>query len=164
MRRSVHCAAIALAGGLAIAGCSLAPRYVLPPTPAPVAFKEEGPWTQAKPAEALRRGVWWTLYGDAELNALEGRIEGSNPTLNEAIARFDEANAFAREARASLLPTAAANASATRNRQSEGRPLRGGDQPNFYANNIVQGTAAYELDLWGRLRNLARAAPSPGSG
>jgi NodT family efflux transporter outer membrane factor (OMF) lipoprotein len=151
-------AIVALAASALVGGCSFAPRYQLPPTPAPAAFKEQGPWTTATPAEQLRRGAWWTLYGDPELDALESRIETSNPTLAEAVARFDQANAFAREARAGLLPTVSANASATRNRQSNDRPLRSASQPTYYAADTIQGTAAYELDLWDRLRNLAAAA------
>jgi NodT family efflux transporter outer membrane factor (OMF) lipoprotein len=147
-----------LAASALVSGCSFAPRYQLAPTPAPVAFKEQGPWTTATPAEQLRRGAWWTPYDDPELDALESRIETSNPTLAEAVARFDQANAFAREARAGLLPTVSANASATRNRQSNDRPLRSASQPSYYAADTIQGTAAYELDLWGRLRNLAAAA------
>jgi NodT family efflux transporter outer membrane factor (OMF) lipoprotein len=150
--------AFALAASALVGGCSFAPRYRLPPTPAPVAFKEQGPWTTATPAEQLRRGAWWTRYGDPELDALESRTETSNPTLAEAVARFDQANAFAREARAGLMPTVSANASATRNRQSNDRPLRSASQPSYYAADTIQGTAAYELDLWGRLRNLANAA------
>jgi NodT family efflux transporter outer membrane factor (OMF) lipoprotein len=151
-------AIVALAANVMVGGCSFAPRYQLSPTPAPVAFKEQGPWTTATPAEQLRRGAWWTLYDDPELDALESRIETSNPTLAESVARFDQSNAFAREAQAGLLPTVSANASATRNRQSNDRPLRSASQPSYYAADTIQGTAAYELDLWGRLRNLAAAA------
>jgi NodT family efflux transporter outer membrane factor (OMF) lipoprotein len=142
---------------IAMAGCSLAPPYRLPPTPVPSAFKEQGPWTEATPADATPRGPWWTLYGDTVLDGLETRIEGANPTLAEAVARWDQARAFAAEANAGLYPTVGANISVSRNRQSDNRPLRGSGQPDFYDANSLGGEIDYELDFWGRMRNLAAA-------
>jgi NodT family efflux transporter outer membrane factor (OMF) lipoprotein len=141
----------------AIAGCSLAPAYHLPPTPTPPAFKEQGPWTEATPADAIDRGDWWRIYRDPALDQLESRIETSNPTLAEAVARYDQARAFAAEANANLYPTISADVSVTRNRQSNNRPLRGSGQPDFYDANTLGGAIDYEFDFWGRLRNLAAA-------
>src|SRR5580658_5464197 len=84
---------------VALAGCNLAPAYHVPATPTPPpAFKEAGPWTAAAPADTLQRGDWWTLFGDPTLTDLESRIEGANPTLAEAVARYDQSRAFAAEA------------------------------------------------------------------
>jgi NodT family efflux transporter outer membrane factor (OMF) lipoprotein len=141
----------------ALASCSLAPPYHLPTTPVPPAFKEQGPWTEAAPADAAARGPWWTLYGDPALNGLEARVETANPTLAEAVARHDQARAFAAEANAGLYPTVGANAIVSRNRQSDNRPLRGANEPDSYDANTLGGEIDYELDFWGRLRNLAAA-------
>jgi NodT family efflux transporter outer membrane factor (OMF) lipoprotein len=148
-----------LAGLLAsLAGCSFAPRYQPPPTPTPpAAFKEQGPWTEATPMDAIDRGAWWRVYRDPTLNGLEARLERANPSLAQALARYDQARAFAAEARADLFPSAEAGGSATRNRQSDNRPLRGANQPDFYAANAIGGAADYEIDLWGRVRNLVAA-------
>ncbi len=149
---------ILLASSLAaLSSCNLAPAYQPPVTATPTAFKEQGPWTQATPADAAPRGDWWTLYGDADLTALEARIEGGNPTLAEAAARYDEARAFASEAASGLLPSVGAVAGFTRNRQSDNRPLRGNGQPDEYDANTVGASFAYELDLWGRVRNTVAA-------
>ncbi len=141
---------------LALAGCSLAPAYAPPSLTLPMTYKEVGPWTPASPADTAPRGDWWTVYGDATLDELEKRIEDHNPDLALALARYDEAQAFAAQARASLFPEVDLGGSATANRQSANRPLRIGG-PNYYGDNVVNGTASYEIDLWGRVRNLVAA-------
>jgi NodT family efflux transporter outer membrane factor (OMF) lipoprotein len=143
-----------------LAGCSMAPPYVAPQlaTPAPQAFKEMGPWTPGAPADAAPRGAWWSVYGDTTLDALEGRLETGNPGLAAALARYDQARAYANQARSSLFPEIDASAAITRNRQSDDRPLRDGAGPNYYNNQTLGGVISYEFDLWGRVRNLVAAA------
>lgn len=140
-----------------LAGCNLAPAYQTPATPTPSAFKEAGPWRQAAPADALQRGAWWTLFGDPTLSGLEDRIEGANPTLREAVARYDQARAFAAEAASGLYPSVGVGAQITTNRQSANRPLRSANQPTYYGGDTAGGAIAYDLDLWGKLRNEAAA-------
>ena len=69
------------AAALALAGCSLAPAYAPPATPVAVAFKEQGPWTPAQPADAQPRGQWWAMFSDPVLDGLETRVETANPNL-----------------------------------------------------------------------------------
>ncbi len=147
----------ALVGLAALAGCNLAPTYVVPATPTPLAFKEAGPWTEATPADALGRGDWWSFYGDPVLTGLEAQIDTANPTLQEAVARYDQARAFAAEAEAGLYPTVGSLATVTTNRQSANRPLRSPNQPTYYGGDTLGGGIAYDLDLWGKLRNAAAA-------
>ncbi len=147
----------ALVGLAALASCNLAPIYVAPATPTPSAFKETGPWTDATPSDALGRGDWWTSYGDPVLSGLETRIDAANPTLQEAVARYDQSRAFAAEAEAGLYPTVGSFASVTTNRQSANRPLRSPNQPTYYGGDTLGGGIAYDLDLWGKLRNTAAA-------
>lgn len=147
---------LALAGA-ALAGCNLAPPYEKPAIATPATFKEQGPWTQATPADAVDRAGWWRMFDDPVLNGLETRIESANPTLAEAVARYDQARAFAAEAAAYQYPRLGANLSASRNRQSDNRPLRGSNQPDFYGADTLGAGADYEIDFWGRLRNLAAA-------
>ena len=151
---------LALAGLVAfaaLAGCNLAPAYQPPATPVPSAFKETGPWTQATPSDAIQRGAWWALYDDPILTGLESRIEGANPALAEAVARYDQARDYVAEARAGLYPTIGTQAQITTNRQSANRPLRSADQPTYYGADTVGGGIDYDLDLWGKVRNLVAA-------
>jgi len=140
-----------------LAGCNLAPAYHPPATPTPSAFKEAGPWKEAAPADELRRGDWWTLFDDPTLTGLEQQIESANPTLREAVARYDQAQAFAAEAQAGLSPTIGTSVQVTTNRQSANRPLRSANQPTYYGGDTAGGAIAYDLDLWGKLRNEAAA-------
>lgn len=135
-----------------LAGCSFAPAYSPPAVESPAAFKEAGPWIPATPSDLVVDDAWWTLYGDATLNALEQRI-GDTPGLAAALARRDEASAYLAQARAGLFPQIGLGASLTQNRQSDNRPLRGSNQPDLYAADTLGGDVDYELDLWGRVRN-----------
>ena len=139
-----------------VAGCSFAPPYTPPPTVTPAAYKETGAWTPAAPADDASRGPWWSIYGDATLDSLEQRIEAANPDLAAALARYDEAQGYAAEARSAQSPQVGSTASITDNRQSEARPLRVGG-PSEYSDQNIGGVASYELDLWGRVRNLVAA-------
>jgi NodT family efflux transporter outer membrane factor (OMF) lipoprotein len=155
LRLSGLCAAAAMA---ALCGCQLAPPYHVPPTPVPTAYKEQGPWTDADPADQLGRGDWWTRFGDPQLDGLEARIAGGNPTLAQAVARYDEARAFVAEARSSLFPTIGTVGDISRNRQSNDRPLRGANQPNEYSADTLGGAFDWEIDLWGKVRNQVASA------
>jgi len=146
-----------------LAGCSLAPPYRVPTVAAPAIFKEQGPWTLATPSDAIDRGGWWRIYRDATLDQLESRIEGSNPTLAEAVARHDQARAFAAEANAGLYPQITSGVSVTQNRQSNQRPLRSANQPDYYGANTLGASIDYEIDFWGRMRNLAAAGKAQAS-
>jgi NodT family efflux transporter outer membrane factor (OMF) lipoprotein len=158
---------LALLGALLPVSCSLAPHYQ-PPTVAaiPASYKESGPWQLAHPADTLPRGPWWTAYGDPDLDAFEAQVDAHNPTVAEAVANYDTARADVAEAGSTLLPQITSGGSATANRQSERRPLRGANEQNQYPANTVDAEISYDLDLWGRLRNglAAQKAAAQASG
>ncbi|MBV8594198.1 MAG: efflux transporter outer membrane subunit [Caulobacteraceae bacterium] len=144
----------ALAAGLLVAGCSLAPTYQRPTLALPAAFKETPGWVAAAPGDGRLRADWWTLFGDPVLDGLERRVPIANPTLAAALADADQARAYASELGADLLPTITAGGGFTRNRQSDERPLRGGGQPDVYTADTLVGQINYEFDFWGRIRSL----------
>ena len=148
---------IALLAATATSACSLAPPYQAPPPPNIADYKEGGIWTQATPADQLPRGGWWQVFADADLDRLEQQVDSANPTLAGALARYDAASAYLREAQASLLPEIDAGGSATDNRESAHRPLRGANLPNQYGANTLSAQVGWELDLWGRVRNTVAA-------
>ena len=142
---------------LALSACSLAPPLKVPAVPAGDAYKEIGPWTQARPADRLPRDSWWALYGNSELNELEKRLIAGNPTLAAALANYAQARALADQARAGLFPTLGLTAGAQRERESIHAPLRGSTTPTYFNSNTLSGNVSYELDLWGQIRNEVAA-------
>ncbi len=139
-----------------LASCSLAPPETLPPSPVAPAYKELGPWQPiaATPPEA---GKWWTLFADPILNDLEARIEAANPDLAVAVARYDQARAALRETGAQALPSVEVGADADRSRISAGRPFGSGKAATD--NDLRVGASlAYEIDLFGRVRNSIKAS------
>jgi NodT family efflux transporter outer membrane factor (OMF) lipoprotein len=154
--RYVACvAAAALLGG-----CSLAPKYRPPPPPQVTNFKEAGDWAPAAPADVTPRGQWWEAFGEPTLNELERQLAESNPDLQAAVARFQEARGVAIRARSDIFPTVGADVSATRGKSSTNAPLTRalGATPTT-ANDFVAGlNLNWEVDLFGRLRNASAAA------
>lgn len=154
MRKSVL--AGMLAASAALAGCSMAPPYRPPTTTPPPAFREAGPWTPAEPGLPAD-GRWWTLFADPVLDGLEQQVATANPTLQGALGRYEQAEAYLGEIRSDLLPHLGVNATVTQNRQSDNRPLRGSNQPDLYAADQIGGSASWDLDLWGGLKNRVAA-------
>lgn len=144
------------------------PKYVKPSVPMapefkeanPDAYKESSTWQVAQPADAAQRGQWWTIFGDAELNALEPQVASNNQDLKAADARFREARALIRFNHASLYPTVGVAPFAGGLRESSNRP--------YFSVTTVNGNGVgdiqlpvdlnYEIDVWGRIRRTVSAA------
>jgi NodT family efflux transporter outer membrane factor (OMF) lipoprotein len=114
----------------------------------------------AQPNDRASRGEWWEAFGEPTLDELEQRLSQSNPDLQAAVARFAEARAVALRARSAEYPSVDANASATRERSSGNAPLAAliGGKPSTYDDFVTGLGLAWEIDLFGRLRNTAAAA------
>ncbi|OAN64090.1 efflux transporter outer membrane subunit [Sphingomonas sp. TDK1] len=155
MRKRLTLACLAMA--TALSACGTTPAYRPPVITPPQVFKEAGPWVAAAPSLPADRS-WWTIFGDPVLDGLERRIATGNPTLQAALGRYEAAQAYVRRAGAALLPSIGARADVTQNRQSDNRPLRGNNQPDYYAADTLSAGVGWEPDLWGGLH--ARVAAS----
>jgi NodT family efflux transporter outer membrane factor (OMF) lipoprotein len=144
---------LSLVAALALAGCSLAPKLQLPEIPVADSYKEPAPWTQAAPADRLPRDAWWQPFGDAELDRLQAQLVKNSPDLQAALARYQQAKAFADQLRSGLFPSFALHADGARARQSETNPPAGQSFPRYYNAYGAGIEATYEVDLWGRVRN-----------
>ena len=146
---------VAMITALAIGGCKVGPNYRAPAMPAPPSYSDDGhngDWTTAKPADAVDRGDWWTIYHSAELNDLEQRCASSNQSIEAALHAYEQAHDLVRENRASLFPTVAVGFGASRDRVSQNKPLRIASQTNDYWDFLVPVSVSWEPDLWGGVR------------
>lgn len=143
---------IYLGFSVALGGCSLAPDYQRPAAELPQTWQAAPAQGQNMPAER-----WWTLYRDTTLDRLVEEALIYNQDLALATARLDEARALARIADAELVPAVDAAFQRDRTRRSDSTATRfpGPLENNNYR---AQVNVSYELDLWGKLRDSAKAA------
>lgn len=150
-----------------LGGCALGPDYQRPELAAPAQFKQVEGWKAAAPADVLERGNWWALYGDAELDALVERLHVSNQNLAAAEAQYRQARALVRGARASFYPTLSGSAGVTRAgqgggdstiRTADGVTVSGSGTSSISKSYDLSLNAAWELDIWGKLRRGLEAS------
>jgi NodT family efflux transporter outer membrane factor (OMF) lipoprotein len=163
-----HAALTGVAPLLLLSGCMVGPRYVKPTAPLAPAYKEAGPdaykenanWQVAQPADTAKRGEWWKIFGDAELNSLEPQVAANNQNLRAADARFREARALIRFNHASLYPTVGTTPFAGGLRDSTNRPYFNvsGARGNGVGDIQLPVDLSYEIDVWGRVRRTVSAA------
>ena len=146
-------AAVMTLAGFALAGCVVGPKYERPQTAPPPQFRG-----QTTPAEAasIADQPWWSVFQDKALQALIQEGLANNYDLKIAITHIEQARA--------LVAVAA----------SEGKPQVGYQtsitgQTGFTVDPVGIGTitygtiggalsAAWEIDLWGRIRHSTEAA------
>ena len=146
--------ALALVSMLALtSACSLAPKYVRPSVEAPAAYKEAGDWKVAQPRDDVRRGKWWEVFGDVDLNSMVAQIDVSNQNVRVAEANLRQAHTLVQQARASLFPRVTGGTSFTR-AQTAGTSVRAGALSNAY---VLSLDTSWEVDIWGRVRDTVSA-------
>ncbi len=137
----------------------------------------EPQWFSSDPSDLRPRGPWWNAFKDRDLDKLEAQVRPGNPDVAAALATMDRARALAARAMAGLSPAVNMGGQITANKESEHRPMRTADlppaatdyarralsggvplnPPDHYGDNQLGFQSSYEIDLWGRVRNLAAA-------
>jgi NodT family efflux transporter outer membrane factor (OMF) lipoprotein len=104
---------------------------------------------------------WWTSFQDAELTQLIQRAVASNLDLQLAAARVEEARAVRGIEKSALYPSLGASTSVTRQRERVPVVTNAGS-PAFqafeFSNFQIGFDSAWELDVFGRIRNEVNAA------
>ncbi|MGG7605612.1 efflux transporter outer membrane subunit [Massilia sp. BKSP1R2A-1] len=141
---------------MSLAGCmSLAPKYERPAAPVSQAFPE-----LAKPANAPAATVaneapvnlaWQQFFPDARLRGLIEQSLTNNRDLRVAIANIEQARSQFRIQRADRLPSVGFGISGQRQTTGEDQPIE-----SLYQSGL--SVTAFELDLFGRVKNLSDAA------
>ena len=160
-RRQRAVAAGGIAALLVLGACTVGPDYVKPDAPVPAAYKEAwkpGPtekgWGPARPADAIDRGAWWSIYRDPVLDGLERQIDISNQNLKASEAAYREAEATVAAARAQFFPTSRLTGSATRTRSSGNSAAVAGFNGGISNQFLAETTVSWVPDLWGSVRRL----------
>ncbi|MBA4218419.1 MAG: efflux transporter outer membrane subunit [Proteobacteria bacterium] len=135
---------------LALAACAQHPvAPAAPPITPPAQWQHTG-------GSAAQRSDWWQGFGDATLTALITEALVSNHDLRLAAARVAEAHAMARVQHAAFWPSLDVVAAEMRSRSISDVKLA----PYLSTGHQALFQAGYELDLWGRVADLASAADS----
>ena len=162
MRRAL--AVTLLLAAVTLGGCiDLAPRYGRPALPTPAAFPS-GPAYAPPPATAQPVESWRSFFADPRLKSVIAQALANNRDLRIALANVAASRGQYVVQRAAQFPKLDATASATYGQTptsalgggafAAGRP--GVFNERFY--NVNAGVSAWQLDLFGKLRNSTRAA------
>jgi NodT family efflux transporter outer membrane factor (OMF) lipoprotein len=135
-----------LAASVALAGCSMIPKYERPEPPVAGSFPYAGA-AEGTPAAALD---WQQFFGDGRLRDLIARALRNNRDLRVAVLNIEQARAQYDIRRADELPTVGAAAAASR------APNAAGNQMTTY--QVGLALSSWEIDFFGRIRSLSEAA------
>ncbi|MBL8251447.1 MAG: efflux transporter outer membrane subunit [Candidatus Competibacter sp.] len=145
------------AGALALAGLVAGCASLEPPLPATdsgvparwSAIPADVVWEAELPARAAADIGWRDFFRDPDLQTLIARALANNRDLRVAILNIEKARAQYRIQRSEQVPWVGGNVTLER---------IGGDTPARSSYSAGVGVAGFELDLFGRLRNLSDAA------
>ncbi|KVU63629.1 RND transporter [Burkholderia ubonensis] len=152
----------ALATSLALAACAVGPDHERPASVVSARFARDE--SQAMQHDAAPAGTsadadaaFWRGFGDPALTRLIDAALAANQDLQLAVSRCDASNALLRETRFDQIPTITASGQIghrlTSKDQAFGAPRDQRDKPT----SSVGINAAWELDLFGRVRRAVEA-------
>jgi outer membrane protein, multidrug efflux system len=139
---------------LMLSGCAVGPNYVRPKVNVPADFRgAEGAAQQASYADL----PWWEAFKDEQLKALIKTALANNYDLGIAVSRVEQARQVANVARAQYFPAVnySVGASDGKNEFAGTIGLGGGATRGTF---LAFGSAAWEADIWGRIRRLNESA------
>jgi NodT family efflux transporter outer membrane factor (OMF) lipoprotein len=141
-------------GVLLLNACAVGPDYQTPQMQAPAQFKAAQGWRQATPGDALARGAWWEVYGDAQLNGLVEKLNSSNQTVAQYEAQYRQAKALVRSSRGAFFPTLDLTTSKNRSSQGTGSSSSSLSSSSSGIRDTynAQLGVSWEADIWGKLR------------
>ena len=142
--------------GIAVTGCTLAPRYRQPAPPVAQTWPKK--FEPKSHSTNITADIGWReFFKDPRLQALIGFALTNNRDLRVAVLNVEVARAQYRIQRANLFPQIDATGSFTRQRTPAFESFPGEPAVNDQFSASL-GTTSYELDLFGRIRSLKTQA------
>lgn len=155
---------------LSMEACAVGPNYKRPAVSVPAqyrgAVRPEASPTESKalsPIPASSSGIpvaslgdekWWEVFQDQELQGLIRTALQNNYDVRIAATRILQAQAQLRITRADQLPSLSAGGNVTSIRDAKSGPI-----PSFsLTQGELDGSAAWNLDFWGRYRRATESA------
>jgi outer membrane protein, multidrug efflux system len=143
----------ALLAVCAIAGCAVGPVYKRPDVTPVDQFRFQVGLSEATSIADL---PWWSIFNDRALQSLITEALTNNYDLQLAVSRIEQARALVGVARADFYPQIGYQGIV--GREKSFFPLEGsGGNVTFNAFGALLN-AAWELDVWGRIRHTTEAA------
>ncbi len=151
MTRKLTLPVVVLAGAMTLSGCQIMPTFFKPAAPVPSSYPT-GDSATVKPVADIG---WNDFFQNPDLREAISTALNNNRDLKTAILRIEEARALYNIQRADQLPTVNATGGLTTSRQ-----LLAGTMRENTVYQVGLGMAAFELDFFGRVKNLSAAALS----
>jgi multidrug efflux system outer membrane protein len=145
----------------ALVGCAVGPNYKRPAMDTPAAFRAAASdTTDLSATNSLASLGWWRVMNDPQLQTYITEALTNSWDVKIAAARVLQAEAAARVTRSQFLPTVGAGAdwSTTRASENGASTIPPGVNPQRDYGSVYGTMAAYEVDLWGRIRRANEAA------
>jgi outer membrane protein, multidrug efflux system len=137
-----------------LSGCLVGPNYKRPAVNPPAAFRGPSDTTQQASFADL---PWWQVFNDEALTELIKRCLANNYDLAAAVARVEQANQVAAQARSQYFPVLNYSTyTSYGHNQFVYSPINppGGAQGFL----LAIGRVSWEADLWGRIRRTNEGA------
>ena len=136
-----------------IAGCAVGPVYKRPDVTPVAEFRSQVGPTEATSIADL---PWWSIFNDRALQSLITEALTNNFDLQVAVSRIEQARALVGVARADYYPQVGYQGFAGREKAFV--PLEGSTGNVSFNTFGALVNAAWELDVWGRIRYATDAA------
>jgi len=145
-----------------LTACAVGPDYVRPEVPVPGHFARDaavidGDVAAVETATPDADAEFWAGFDDPTLTRLVEAALHANHDLRIALARYDSANALSREAGFDWYPTVTATAGASDGRSSADQLAEASREERDAESYDAAVVAAWELDLFGRIRRNVEA-------
>ena len=138
-------------------GCSLAPPYTRPQPPVPSQWPSGPAYKEAGTGKSAAEVKWEDFFQSEPLRTVIGIALVNNRDLRVAALNVERYQALYRIQRAELLPTIDAQGYFSKERVP-GILTNSGHPKTVEIYNLNVGVSAWELDFFGRIRNLKDAA------